>query len=71
MQEQEYSAGIGDLKSLVGQRSREGDAQVADRVAFQWTPLRAIAGLSGALLLAWAFLHVILVLVFPRAVTLH
>ena len=71
MQEQEYSAGIGDLKNLAGQRSREGNAQKPDRVVSRWTPARAIASLLGALLFAWGFIHLILVLVFPRASPLH
>lgn len=71
MQEPECSAGIGDLKGLVAQRMRERNASVSDRAAFRWTPILAIVSLLGALLFAWAFLRLILALVFPRAATLH
>ncbi|MCI0150804.1 hypothetical protein KNO81_33595 [Paraburkholderia sediminicola] len=52
MQELEHSAGIGDLKRLVGQRSREDNARMPDRVESRWTPAGAIATLLGALLFA-------------------
>lgn len=71
MRKPECSAGIGDLKNLVAQRLREQNARVSDRAALRWTPVRAVVSLLGALLFAWAFLHLILALVFPRAATLH
>mgnify|MGYP001554806669 CR=1 FL=1 len=32
----------------------------------QWTPWFAAAGLGGALFFAWAFLKIVLILIFPR-----
>ena len=62
--------GIRDLKGLIAQQ-HEHDTRTLGRPLFHWTPVRAIASLLGALLFAWGFLHLILVLVFPRAPTLH
>lgn len=33
----------------------------------QWTPRSAIAALACALVFAWAFLKIVLMLIFPRA----
>lgn len=33
----------------------------------RWTPSVALAALAGALFFAWAFLHILLILIFPHA----
>lgn len=71
MQDNECSAGTGDLKRFVAKRQGRHNAGVSDRAAFRWTLLWVIASVPCTLLFAWVFLHVILTLVFPRAANLH
>jgi hypothetical protein len=71
MQEPQFSAGIGELKNMVSERPLERGTHASEQTAIRWTPALAIACLPGALLFAWVFIHMILVLVFPRTVALH
>jgi hypothetical protein len=59
MSEREYSAGIGDVKRLMGQRSGRPVEPGSRRTRRQWTPLTAIAALIASVLFTWTFLHVI------------
>lgn len=65
MREQEYTAGIGDVKRVVRERRPSRGALEKQRTALRWTPFTALAALLSAVLVAWGFLHVILLYVFP------
>ncbi|WP_143134677.1 hypothetical protein [Burkholderia ubonensis] len=71
MSEREYSAGIGDVKRLMGQRSGSPVGQRSRKPRLQWTPLTAIAALIASVLFTWAFLHAILIYVFPAGPARH
>lgn len=51
-----WSASVGRLYGLIGQWSV--------RWSIRWTPRTAVAAVAGAFLFAWAFLRIVLFLVF-------
>lgn len=63
-QRYDVSAGLGDLKGLVRTQPVGEDAPTPGRRVFRWTLRAAVAGLVAAILFAWGFLHVVLVLMF-------
>ncbi|WP_413214699.1 hypothetical protein [Paraburkholderia kururiensis] len=71
MSEREYSAGIGDVKRLMVQRSGRPVEPGSRRTRQQWTPFTAIAALIASVLFTWAFLHVILSYVFAADQVRH
>ncbi|RQR45354.1 hypothetical protein DIE19_35575 [Burkholderia sp. Bp9126] len=71
MSEGNYSAGIGDVKRLMGQRSRRPVEPGSRKIRLHWTPLTAIAVLIASILFAWAFLHAIFVHVFSAGPVRH
>ncbi|KVU96877.1 hypothetical protein WK75_07845 [Burkholderia ubonensis] len=71
MREQEYTAGIGDAKRVVRQRSPSRRAVDERRIVLRWTPITALAALVAAALFTWGFVHVILLYVFPAGPVPH
>ncbi|WP_199544942.1 hypothetical protein [Paraburkholderia kururiensis] len=71
MSEREYSAGIGDVKRLMGQRSGGPAGQRSHWTRLRWTPLTAVAALTASVFFTWAFLHAILIYVFPVSPVRH
>ncbi|TCK32029.1 hypothetical protein B0G84_9161 [Paraburkholderia sp. BL8N3] len=63
MQDENYSASIGDLKGMIRHRSDGPREQTSDRTTSQWTPRKSMCMLA-AILFAWGFLHVALKLIF-------
>lgn len=65
-----YRAGLGDVKALCVEPDDEIDEAQGARSA-RWTAAQAVATVLLALLFAYGFLRLILVLVFPRTVPAH
>jgi hypothetical protein len=71
MSEGNYSAGIGDVKQLMGQRLRRPVEPGSRKIRLHGTPLTAIAALIASILFAWVFLHAILTHVFSAGSVRH
>lgn len=71
MSEREYTAGIGDAKRVVRQRSTSRGDVEPRRIELRWTPFTALAAIVASVLFTWGFLHVIWVDVFLAGAVRH
>ncbi|WP_184052937.1 hypothetical protein [Paraburkholderia sp. MM5384-R2] len=71
MQDENYSASIGDLRGMIRHRSDGPREQTSDRTTLQWTQRKSAACTLAAIVFAWGSLHVVLKLIFATSPLHH